>query len=119
MFGGCGWCCGTLPPRGAVGLQSPIYRTRGNPLPGWGGLGGTQTSCPHRARPRGAPPPPSPCPCPRRFGRRPVLLVCIVSILIFGLAVALSVNVTMFSTLRFFEGFCLAGVILTLYALRK
>lgn len=54
-----------------------------------------------------------------RFGRRPVLLVCIVSILIFGLAVALSVNVTMFSTLRFFEGFCLAGVILTLYALRK
>lgn len=48
-----------------------------------------------------------------------MLLVCIVSILIFGLAVALSVNVTMFSTLRFFEGFCLAGVILTLYALRK
>nr|KAF6445130.1 solute carrier family 22 member 23 [Molossus molossus] len=25
----------------------------------------------------------------------------------------------MFSTLRFFEGFCLAGIILTLYALRR
>ncbi|XP_035298802.1 solute carrier family 22 member 23 isoform X4 [Cricetulus griseus] len=51
-------------------------------------------------------------------GRRPVLLFSIIFILIFGLTVALSVNVTMFSTLRFFEGFCLAGVILTLYALR-
>ncbi|XP_066862935.1 solute carrier family 22 member 23 isoform X3 [Kogia breviceps] len=51
-------------------------------------------------------------------GRRPVLLFCVVFILVFGLTVALSVNVTMFSTLRFFEGFCLAGVILTLYALR-
>ncbi|ELK15019.1 Solute carrier family 22 member 23, partial [Pteropus alecto] len=51
-------------------------------------------------------------------GRRPVLLCSIIFILIFGLTVALSVNVTMFSTLRFFEGFCLAGVILTLYALR-
>ncbi|XP_052584536.1 solute carrier family 22 member 23 isoform X3 [Peromyscus californicus insignis] len=53
-----------------------------------------------------------------RVGRRPVLLVSIIFILIFGLTVALSVNVTMFSTLRFFEGFCLAGIILTLYALR-
>ncbi|XP_023390419.1 solute carrier family 22 member 23 isoform X1 [Pteropus vampyrus] len=53
-----------------------------------------------------------------RVGRRPVLLCSIIFILIFGLTVALSVNVTMFSTLRFFEGFCLAGVILTLYALR-
>uniref|UniRef100_F7CKS1 Major facilitator superfamily (MFS) profile domain-containing protein n=1 Tax=Ornithorhynchus anatinus TaxID=9258 RepID=F7CKS1_ORNAN len=52
------------------------------------------------------------------FGRRPVLLFSIVFILVFGLTVALSVNVTMFSTLRFFEGFCLAGIILTLYALR-
>ncbi|XP_054447935.1 solute carrier family 22 member 23 isoform X2 [Pteronotus mesoamericanus] len=51
-------------------------------------------------------------------GRRPVLLCSITFILIFGLTVALSVNVTMFSTLRFFEGFCLAGIILTLYALR-
>ncbi|KAM9233989.1 solute carrier family 22 member 23 [Dugong dugon] len=51
-------------------------------------------------------------------GRRPVLLFSIIFILIFGLTVALSVNVTMFSTLRFFEGFCLAGIILTLYALR-
>ncbi|XP_036093347.1 solute carrier family 22 member 23 isoform X3 [Rousettus aegyptiacus] len=51
-------------------------------------------------------------------GRRPVLLGSIIFILIFGLTVALSVNVTMFSTLRFFEGFCLAGIILTLYALR-
>ncbi|KAM9075549.1 solute carrier family 22 member 23 isoform 3-T3 [Megaptera novaeangliae] len=53
-----------------------------------------------------------------RFGRRPVLLFSVIFILVFGLTVALSVNVTMFSTLRFFEGFCLAGVILTLYALR-
>ncbi|XP_072459792.1 solute carrier family 22 member 23 isoform X2 [Notamacropus eugenii] len=51
-------------------------------------------------------------------GRRPVLLFSIIFILVFGLTVALSVNVTMFSTLRFFEGFCLAGIILTLYALR-
>ncbi|XP_029446413.1 solute carrier family 22 member 23 [Rhinatrema bivittatum] len=51
-------------------------------------------------------------------GRRLVLLFSIVFILIFGLSVALSVNVTMFSTLRFFEGFCLAGIILSLYALR-
>ncbi|XP_064453326.1 solute carrier family 22 member 23 isoform X7 [Mirounga angustirostris] len=52
-------------------------------------------------------------------GRRPVLLFSIIFILIFGLTVALSVNVTMFSTLRFFEGFCLAGIILTLYALHR
>lgn len=54
-----------------------------------------------------------------RVGRRPVLLLSIIFILLFGLTVALSVNITMFSTLRFFEGFCLAGIILTLYALRK
>ena len=48
-----------------------------------------------------------------------MLLFSIIFILIFGLTVALSVNVTMFITLRFFEGFCLAGVTLTLYALRK
>ncbi|XP_053099634.1 solute carrier family 22 member 23 isoform X1 [Hemicordylus capensis] len=52
------------------------------------------------------------------FGRRPVLLFSVIFILIFGLSVALSVNVTMFSTLRFFEGFCLAGIILSLYVLR-
>ncbi|XP_062833738.1 solute carrier family 22 member 23 isoform X2 [Anolis carolinensis] len=52
------------------------------------------------------------------IGRRPVLLFSVLFILIFGLTVALSVNVTMFSTLRFFEGFCLAGIILSLYALR-
>ncbi|XP_064848996.1 solute carrier family 22 member 23-like isoform X2 [Oncorhynchus masou masou] len=38
--------------------------------------------------------------------------------LVFGLTVAFSVNVPMFSTLRFFEGFCLAGIILSLYILR-
>ncbi|XP_027876772.1 solute carrier family 22 member 23-like isoform X2 [Xiphophorus couchianus] len=38
--------------------------------------------------------------------------------LVFGLTVAFSVNVTMFSTLRFFEGFCLAGITLSLYVLR-
>lgn len=52
------------------------------------------------------------------FGRRLVLLFSIIFNLIFGLSVALSVNVTMFSTLRFFEGFCLAGIIISLYALR-
>ncbi|XP_015131498.1 solute carrier family 22 member 23 isoform X2 [Gallus gallus] len=51
-------------------------------------------------------------------GRRPILLFSVIFILIFGLTVALSVNVTMFSTLRFFEGFCLAGIVLSLYALR-
>ncbi|XP_069073772.1 solute carrier family 22 member 23 [Pleurodeles waltl] len=52
------------------------------------------------------------------FGRRLVLLFSIIFNLVFGLSVALSVNVTMFSTLRFFEGFCLAGIIISLYALR-
>lgn len=54
-----------------------------------------------------------------RVGRRPILLFSVIFILIFGLTVALSVNVTMFSTLRFFEGFCLAGIVLSLYALRE
>ncbi|XP_053570656.1 solute carrier family 22 member 23 isoform X2 [Bombina bombina] len=52
------------------------------------------------------------------IGRRLVLLFSTVFNLIFGLSVALSVNVTMFSTLRFFEGFCLAGIYLSLFALR-
>lgn len=39
--------------------------------------------------------------------------------LVFGLTVAFSVNVPMFSTLRFFEGFCLAGITLSLYVLSK
>ncbi|XP_075441878.1 solute carrier family 22 member 23 isoform X2 [Ascaphus truei] len=52
------------------------------------------------------------------IGRRLVLLFSVIFNLIFGLTVALSVNVTMFSTLRFFEGFCLAGIILSLYVLR-
>ncbi|XP_035375621.1 solute carrier family 22 member 23 isoform X2 [Electrophorus electricus] len=34
------------------------------------------------------------------------------------MTVAFSVDVTMFSTLRFFEGFCLAGITLSLYVLR-
>uniref|UniRef100_A0A8C5GHN0 Solute carrier family 22 member 23-like n=2 Tax=Gouania willdenowi TaxID=441366 RepID=A0A8C5GHN0_GOUWI len=38
--------------------------------------------------------------------------------LVFGMTVAFSVNVPMFSTLRFFEGFCLAGITLSLYVLR-
>lgn len=37
----------------------------------------------------------------------------------FGLSVAFSADVTMFSTLRFFEGFCLAGLALSLYVLSK
>ncbi|KAK1173667.1 solute carrier family 22 member 23-like isoform X2 [Acipenser oxyrinchus oxyrinchus] len=52
------------------------------------------------------------------FGRQPVLIISVIFMLIFGLTVALSVNVTMFSTLRFFEGFCLAGIILSLYVMR-
>ncbi|KAI1901343.1 hypothetical protein AGOR_G00033360 [Albula goreensis] len=52
------------------------------------------------------------------FGRRPVLITSVLFVLVFGLAVAFSVNVPMFSTLRFFEGFCLAGITLSLYVLR-
>uniref|UniRef100_A0A8C7T5W7 Major facilitator superfamily (MFS) profile domain-containing protein n=1 Tax=Oncorhynchus mykiss TaxID=8022 RepID=A0A8C7T5W7_ONCMY len=52
------------------------------------------------------------------FGRHPVLIVSVLFMLVFGLSVAFSFNVTMFSTLRFFEGFCLAGLTLSLYILR-
>ncbi|XP_011485198.1 solute carrier family 22 member 23 [Oryzias latipes] len=52
------------------------------------------------------------------FGRYPVLIMSMLFMLVFGLSVAFSVNVPMFSTLRFFEGFCLAGIILSLYVLR-
>ncbi|KAM4738569.1 solute carrier family 22 member 23 [Anableps anableps] len=52
------------------------------------------------------------------FGRHPVLILSALFMLVFGLSVAFSVNVTMFSTLRFFEGFCLAGLALSLYVLR-
>ncbi|XP_058494238.1 solute carrier family 22 member 23 [Solea solea] len=52
------------------------------------------------------------------FGRQPVLILSVLFMLVFGLSVAFSVNVTMFSTLRFFEGFCLAGLALSLYVLR-
>ncbi|XP_062850666.1 solute carrier family 22 member 23 [Trichomycterus rosablanca] len=52
------------------------------------------------------------------FGRHPVLIVSVFFTLVFGLAVAFSVDVTMFSTLRFFEGFWLAGITLSLYVLR-
>ncbi|KAG7455182.1 hypothetical protein MATL_G00253780 [Megalops atlanticus] len=52
------------------------------------------------------------------FGRRPVLITSVLFMLVFGLTVAFSVNVPMFSTLRFFEGFCLAGITLSLYVLR-
>ncbi|XP_078055121.1 solute carrier family 22 member 23 [Mustelus asterias] len=51
-------------------------------------------------------------------GRQLVLVLSVIFVLVFGLIVALSVNVTMFSTLRFFEGFCLAGIFLTLYVTR-
>uniref|UniRef100_A0A8C2PYK2 Solute carrier family 22 member 23 n=1 Tax=Cyprinus carpio TaxID=7962 RepID=A0A8C2PYK2_CYPCA len=53
-----------------------------------------------------------------RFGRHPVLILSVIFMLIFGIMVAFSVNVPMFITLRFFEGFCLAGITLSLYALR-
>ncbi|XP_052404543.1 solute carrier family 22 member 23 isoform X1 [Carassius gibelio] len=52
------------------------------------------------------------------IGRHPVLILSVIFMLIFGMTVAFSVNVPMFSTLRFFEGFCLAGITLSLYALR-
>ncbi|XP_042164086.1 solute carrier family 22 member 23-like isoform X3 [Oncorhynchus tshawytscha] len=52
------------------------------------------------------------------FGRHPVLIISVLFMLVFGLTVAFSINVPMFSTLRFFEGFCLAGIILSLYILR-
>ncbi|XP_053293089.1 solute carrier family 22 member 23 isoform X2 [Pleuronectes platessa] len=52
------------------------------------------------------------------FGRHPVLIISVMFMLVFGLTVAFSVNVPMFSTLRFFEGFCLAGITLSLYVLR-
>lgn len=54
-----------------------------------------------------------------RFGRHPVLIISVFFMLVFGLTVAFSVNVAMFSTLRFFEGFCLAGITLSLYVLSK
>lgn len=57
--------------------------------------------------------------CFLRFGRHPVLIISVLFMLVFGLSVAFSVNVTMFSTLRFFEGFCLAGLALSLYVLSK
>uniref|UniRef100_A0A3B1KKU0 Solute carrier family 22 member 23 n=1 Tax=Astyanax mexicanus TaxID=7994 RepID=A0A3B1KKU0_ASTMX len=52
------------------------------------------------------------------LGRIPVLLVSVLSVLAFGMAVAFSVDVAMFSTLRFFEGFCLAAIRLSLFVLR-
>lgn len=52
------------------------------------------------------------------YGRHPVMILSVLFMLVFGLSVAFSVNVTMFSTLRFFEGFCLAGLALSLYVLR-
>ncbi|XP_048863121.1 solute carrier family 22 member 23 isoform X1 [Brienomyrus brachyistius] len=52
------------------------------------------------------------------FGRQPVLIISLLFMLVFGLTVAFSVNVSMFSTLRFFEGFCLAGITLSLYVMR-
>ncbi|KAK2859944.1 hypothetical protein Q7C36_004110 [Tachysurus vachellii] len=52
------------------------------------------------------------------FGRHTVLVVSVFFTLVFGISVAFSINVTMFSTLRFFEGFWLAGITLSLYVLR-
>lgn len=46
-------------------------------------------------------------------------MLSVLFMLVFGLSVAFSVHVTMFSTLRFFEGFCLAGLALSLYVLSK
>lgn len=60
-----------------------------------------------------------PLPLLHRFGRHPVLIISVLFMLVFGLTVAFSVNVPMFSTLRFFEGFCLAGITLSLYVLSK
>ncbi|KAI7799756.1 putative solute carrier family 22 member 23-like [Triplophysa rosa] len=53
------------------------------------------------------------------LGRIPVLLVSVLSVLVFGLAMAFSVDMAMFSTLRFFEGFCLAAIRLSLYVLTR
>lgn len=47
------------------------------------------------------------------------MIVSLLFVLVFGLSVAFSADVTMFSTLRFFEGFCLAGLALSLYVLSK
>lgn len=47
------------------------------------------------------------------------MILSVLFMLLFGLSVAFSVNATMFSTLRFFEGFCLAGLALSLYVLSK
>ncbi|XP_066537077.1 solute carrier family 22 member 23-like [Hoplias malabaricus] len=52
------------------------------------------------------------------IGRHLVLIISVFFTLVFGMTVAFSVNVTMFSTLRFFEGFFLAGITLSLYVLR-
>ncbi|KAL6491550.1 hypothetical protein MHYP_G00018950 [Metynnis hypsauchen] len=52
------------------------------------------------------------------FGRHLVLIISVFFMLVFGMTVAFSVDVTMFSTLRFFEGFFLAGIALSLYVLR-
>ncbi|XP_039877399.1 solute carrier family 22 member 23-like [Simochromis diagramma] len=52
------------------------------------------------------------------FGRHPVLIISVLFMLVFGFTVAFSRNAPMFSTLRFFEGFCLAGITLSLYVLR-
>lgn len=54
-----------------------------------------------------------------RFGRHPVLIISVLFMLVFGFTVAFSRNAPMFSTLRFFEGFCLAGITLSLYVLSK
>ncbi|XP_068599708.1 solute carrier family 22 member 23-like [Brachionichthys hirsutus] len=52
------------------------------------------------------------------FGRHPVLILSVLFMLLFGLSVSFSVSAAMFSSLRFFEGFCLAGLALSLYVLR-
>lgn len=46
-------------------------------------------------------------------------MLSVLLMLLFGLSVAFSADAAVFSTLRFFEGFCLAGVALCLYLLRK
>ncbi|CAG07578.1 unnamed protein product [Tetraodon nigroviridis] len=53
------------------------------------------------------------------FGRHPMLITSVLFMLAFGLSVAFSINVPMFSILRFFEGFSLAGIVLSLYLLSE
>ncbi|XP_028823643.1 solute carrier family 22 member 23 isoform X2 [Denticeps clupeoides] len=52
------------------------------------------------------------------LGRKPVMLVCVVSVCVCGVGVAFSSSLLMFACLRFVQGLSLAGIGLTLYLLR-